>query len=827
MIPELVRPWAKHNKHGTHALVCHLIDTMEVAHALYPIFLGPKVRRELEETFAPLEGDARGWVALLCGLHDLGKYTPAFQSLVLEVAKARFPAEHHAILAKCAPARKLAGLDTKHGLSTALHMAAMLEDVGAGRDTAITIGHVLGGHHGWFPEPGMLRDIRGKSDLGDRTWREARSSMVCRIAQVAELEFDDFRWSEVGMSALGAIALAGLTTISDWVASDSSFFPYESAPDDLPAYRERARTHAARALAETGWSPWRPREGTGFTDLFEKEPRPVQTAVEKCLENCVEPGVLVVEAPTGEGKTKAGLYAAARLASRLGLGGLYLATPTKELSRQARDDVRELLTATGSDLDVNLVYSGAAKERSEERRADERKEEKGRSISPAGVGHEQQDGEESEEGAQDPREWFTRKKGLAFPVGVGTVDQALKSVIRSGHNFLGMTALGNKVVLIDEVHSYDAYTGLLVQQLMWFCGLMGVPVVLMSATLTGKSRCELIEQWRAGAEGRYANVESVGSPRAGSWQVTWSGGTGARLPVEPSKETAGRGRVRVERGGDSPQAIAQRAVAEVGEEGTALVVLNTVRRAGDVRDRIAALLDGRRKRPELVFFTGDHKNAERLAIRDRLAACLGKDTPRDRHAIVVGTQVLEHGLDMDADLLISDLCPIDLLFQRVGRLHRHNRPYRPERLRNPVLVVADVDPAEREARPPSRRDSLVFTAGVWTVYSTWLLGRSRVVLGEVLDRGEWDPLKEIGGLIHRVYADGVQLIEKGWENAWARARESHRRQTDKRDFHARSVMVSATKSASTVLRLTERSGPAGRTRLSHRGSGDGSGGPRG
>ncbi|MFC3997429.1 CRISPR-associated helicase Cas3' [Nocardiopsis sediminis] len=844
----MVRPWAKHDKGrkagkkkaarkpGTHALVCHLIDTMEVAYLLYPIFLGPKVRGELEETFSPLSGEPRAWVALLCGLHDLGKYTPAFQSLVLEVAEARFPAEHHAILRKCEPARKRGGLDTKHGLSTGLHIEAMLEEAEAKWDMVRLISSVLAAHHGWFPEPGMLDDVRGKRDLGDRTWWEARSEMVRCIARLAGLEFQDGRWRDVNVSALGMIGLAGLTTISDWVASDSSFFPYESHPHDLVAYRDRARANAENALAKTNWSAWRPGERTRFTDLFKDEsfkggPRPVQTAVEECLEHCAEPGVLVIEAPTGEGKTMAGLQAAARLANRLGLGGLYLSTPTKSLSVQARDEVQKFLEATGSTLEANLVYSGAAKEQKAER--DQRRKEKeknekasgNRTITPERIGHEGRDEEAQRNGAQEPWEWFYRKKGLAFPIGVGTVDQAVKSVIRSGHNFLGMTALSNKVVLIDEVHSYDAYTFLLVQQLMWFCGRMGVPVVLMSATLTGSRRVELIEYWHAGKEDRNADTERIQKEAdAGSWQVTWSGSKGKPQPVELSEEILKRGTVRVDRGDDSPEAIAKRAVDAVVHGGTALVILNTKTRAHKVERQVRTLLDGERDGPELIFFTGDHQGEERAAIRDRLKARLGRTSSlSDRHAIVVGTQVLEHGLDLDADFLITDLCPIDLLFQRAGRLHRHKREHRPEGLCDPVLVVAD---RGQETGPRKRRhENLGFTSGISNVYSPWILGRSRAVLRETLDQGEWDPLEEIGRQIHRVYVNTDSLAEPGWNSAWRQAEKSHRQAVEKRRFNARSVMVPLGRSPLSVLRMTQRSVPGGLTRFSDQES-DHAGGDR-
>ncbi|PSK89408.1 CRISPR-associated endonuclease/helicase Cas3 [Murinocardiopsis flavida] len=800
-IQEWARPWAKHTKkHGVHALACHLIDTMEVAYRLYPIILGPKVRKELDRIFAPLDGSARDWVALLCGLHDLGKYTPAFQSLVLEVALARFPEKDHPVLERNAPAKKGQRWDTKHGLGTAVHLQDMLEAAGASRDTALLIGHILGGHHGWFPNPGEVRAARGKDDLGDRSWAEARSELVQKIAGLRGLDFGTPAWSEVEVTALGLVGLAGLTTLADWVASDSSRFAYEPNPEDIHAYQERAREQADRTLRTTNWSAWIPPERTGYRDLFKKDPRPLQKAVEASLDQCDGPGVLVIEAPTGEGKTRAGLQAAADLARRLGLGGLYFATPTKALSRQALNEVRKLMEGTGSPLDVNLVYGGAAK--------DMRAERVEAQILPSAVGEE----DAGDDGGQNSLEWFTRKRGLAFPIGAGTIDQLLKSVIRSGHNYLGMASISNKVVVIDEAHAYDMYTGRLVDQFLWFCGWMGVPVVLMSATLPANRREELVEYWRAGAESRAPDRERVRVLAPGSWQVAWTGGTGSPSALGLSDETKARGALKVEHVDESPDAIAEQVVARVGDEGTALIVLNTKTRAQDVRDRIAKLLVGKEDLPELVLFTGESQGVDRTRIEEQVHSLLGGKSPEERHAIVVGTQVLEHGLDIDADLLVSDLCPIDLLFQRAGRLHRHRRTHRPSGLGTPTLLVADVNPERRAARGPGDRGSMFFAPHIAKIYAPLILGRTRVVLSEVLAQERWDPLDEIAKQIHRVYVAEESMIEDGWEGAWDNADSSYDRRRKKLRFQASSVMTSLIGSHRDILRLSRRSGPAGRTR---------------
>lgn len=817
----LLMPWAKHDSKTelVHPLVCHLIDTMEVARLLYHRFLGPGVRKELDQVFGPLTGGDREqtvqWVALLCGLHDLGKYSPAFQSLVVEAAKKRFPESEHALLEGCAGSRPLADLDTKHGLTTGVHFEAMLGELQAEATTKVVLSQVLAGHHGYFPLSGELRgrgDTRAgrhRKDIGNELWQDGRSAMVRELAQLTGLVFDDPAWTEVRLSPRAAIGLAGLTTISDWVASDTTFFPYAKEPECLDEYRSRAATYAEQALDATGWWTWEPGERTGFAEIFGKKPLPLQSVVEQTVEDCADAGVLVIEAPTGEGKTKTGLQAAARLAHRLGLGGLYYSTPTKELSRQAADDVRALLDGTGSELAVNLVYSGA---KTEQKQLEEDTRAKARpTIDPSNTGCEDEAGEDG--GAFDPREWFFRKKGLAFPVGVGTVDQALKSVIRGGHNFLGMAALSNKVVVIDEVHAYDAYTAQLVDQLMWYCGWWGSPVVLMSATLTADQRSELIEHWHAGAESRLPlpEVSAVIAPT--QWNVTWSRDTMSR-EFELSPVAQKRGALHVEHMDESPEVIAGLVEGLMGQSGTALVVLNTRTRAKAVRDELESRFSGVDHPPELIHFDGDHQGKERRETQARIDAHLGKNSPDERHAVVVGTQVLEHGMDLDADVLVTDLCPIDLLFQRAGRLHRHDRKDRPPHLTSPTLYVADIDPAVRAARTPGNRKSLGFAKGVANVYKPWILGRTRVLLQEVLRQREWNPMDEIGKQIHRVYVSSESLSEEGWQTAWEKAERSHDLYLERAEADARGVLVPLFRDVAGLSRMTRRRAPAGSTRQS-------------
>jgi CRISPR-associated endonuclease/helicase Cas3 len=84
--------------------------------------------------------------------------------------------------------------------------------------------------------------------------------------------------------------------------------------------------------------------------------------------------------------------------------------------------------------------------------------------------------------------------------------------------------------------------------------------------------------------------------------------------------------------------------------------------------------------------------SDRGALDRALEARLGKERP-DRGCIVVATQTVQQSLDIDADVLFTDLCPMDVLLQRIGRLHRHARR-RPESFGTAQAFI--VTPAERD-----------------------------------------------------------------------------------------------------------------------------------
>jgi CRISPR-associated endonuclease/helicase Cas3 len=772
--------WGKARNDQVHPLVCHVLDTAAVAQRLVGVLTGPQCRDELRAAFEPL-GEVDAWIATLCGLHDLGKHSPTFQGLQVEVALARFDELAAADLRRVAKRPELGRrIDTPHGLVTAMHMRDLLSRWGAPPATAELVAVALGGHHGYFPDGTALRQARREiNNHGGQTWAAWRDRLVSEVIAVRGLtDPGEIPWQEVHVSSAAAVALAALTTISDWIASDTENFPYADV-FDLPVYNRRADERASLAVERLGLYPWEP--PTSFSELFQGEkPRPVQVVVERVTEDRDQPTLVIVEAPTGEGKSKAGIQAAAALMRRLGLLGTYVANPTKATSNQMLTELERLLERLGHDktVSVRLIHSGALDHLNE------------RAADPAGVGRDDEDDFDVQ-----AKEWFTRKKSLLVPVGVGTIDQALKTVIRSGHVFVRLAALTNKVVVIDEVHAYDTYMSTLLDRLLAWLGRLGTSVVMLSATLPSGRRQELVAAWQSGLLRCLPRDTPKAEPSTDYPRVTVAG-TG-----KPVAERAEVSDLNVSRPLHltpiNDEDVVDWALEQVADGGCAVVMHNLVSRViathAALVARVAALPT--EIRPRLFVIHGQLDDGPRRAVETELKAAFGKNGARPR-AIVVSSQVLEQGLDLDFDAMLTDLAPVDWLIQRAGRLHRHDRA-RGE-LRLAIAGVVDI-----EAGPQFPRYSELVYAPI-TLMRTWALLRERTCLNLPDD---------IPTLVDAVYGPGGAIVcPSGWEELWQIETERLAHALKVAERNARLMYLPHPNAVSHLGELTKHSKHAGRTR---------------
>lgn len=764
-----------------HPLICHMIDTAAVAQACAPLVLGPALLADVRAFLAPL-GDVEGWFAFLCGLHDLGKYSPGFQALSVEIATSRLGAIAADDLRFVAPASAVRRTDTPHGLVTALHVRPMLESWGADPAVAEEIAAALGGHHGFFPSSGSVRQARReKNNHGMEKWHGWRDGLVDALAGALRLpEPASVPWQLIRPDTGAILALAALTTVSDWIASDGAMFPSPIDADDLDEYTRVSCRQARLAVGRLGLGGWDVPTDTGFADLFPGvTPRPVQVVVEQIVSGQAGPTMTVLEAPTGEGKSKAALQVSAALVREQGLAGMYVGMPTQAMSNQVFAEVQELVARHDGGSAVRLIHSGARAYLAE------------RGLVPTDLGP---DSEDSDEAAQ---EWFVRKKSLLTDIGVGTIDQIMKAVIRSGHFFVRLVALSNKVIVVDEVHSYDLYQSTLLDRLLMWLGRLGVSVVLLSATLPTARREQLVLAWRAGLlRCRPSEVDPL--PKSEAYpRVTVADRGGVAIAGAGVSAVNADRCVRLEQIGDDD--LVDWVLERVRDGGCVAVVHNLRRRVEttftSLQERLQALPT--ECRPRLVVLTGELPERERRERETWLREAFGPGGTRPR-AVVIGTQVLEHGLDLDYDAMVSDMAPVDLLIQRVGRVHRHERGGKHGDI---VLGIAGV--VDSPAGP-------VFPRYLHLVYAPIILLRTWALLSE---RSVICCPEDVPALIDAVYgAPEAVTCPQGWESVWRAAQEDGRRRIEREKRDARVVYLPAPHATTGLQKLSELPKSSRRTR---------------
>ena len=820
------RVWAKsgYDPESRHwlPLWLHLLDAAAVAEHLARTWLAPTAGDLIEREFADSASGLApvdefcllaSWIT---GVHDIGKCTPAFScqvtSLDDRMAEVGLRHEHVDINER----RKL-----PHALAGHLILESWLTDEHDWEfDPAQALASVVGAHHGIPPRDGDINCGRVHEHLlGDKAWaatqRELLELVTARTGAGPLLPgWGRHRWSQPFL-----VELSGLVIVADWLASTEAYFPLLPLDDDgldhlaPDAHDERVATGRSRLEIPV---PWHPRDEGADPDvlLTQRFDLPegaratdVQARTLEAARTMELPGMLIVEESTGGGKTEAALMAAEVLAARTGRAGVLFALPTqattdamfsRELSWLER--IEEAYTAGGapSDFAVQLVHGRARlneEARVLRRRGYEIRDQLlgalgGQADSvprPAGIGWDEEEARTSRTASAKRRRradlailaWFNgRKKTMLADFVVTTVDHLLFEAMRAPHLAMRHLGLSRKVVVVDEVHSYSTYMNVYLDRALTWLASYGVPVVLLSATLS-EARCTaLVDAYRRGL--RLAAGEQV--PRTPTPQAL-------RTPF-PCLVTAGRERTEVAATSASGRrstvhlrrltkdALVPLLTEALADGGCALVVRNTVRRAQETYELLRE-----------TFGEDVGLNHARFTIGDRLA----KDAdllrrfgpPRSRpdrphRAVVVATQVVEQSLDVDFDLLVSDLAPIDLTLQRMGRLHRHNRP-RPPRLATPTCYI--------DYLPSTTSDDPAVEPGAKAIYGEQDMLMSAAALDRVLDGpGVVTVPDDVHDLIEAVYGADAPVPPR-WQEAIAQARQEYDVQREKKREAAQGFLL--------------------------------------
>jgi CRISPR-associated endonuclease/helicase Cas3 len=749
--------WAKTSEKRTnqsrahchyHPLLYHMLDVAAVAGLVWDHCLGPAFRKRLE---CSLGSDARTQIVFLAGAHDLGKASPGFQGRVQELQEL---AQKSGLQFSRNDQARPHGFISAHILSKVLGPASAV------------LAQIAGGHHGVFPRSAELR--MGRDTLGGNGWNTARQELIEEFAKTVNFDLKQATRAANEITDPAAVPiLAGFISVVDWIGSNQDFFPCVAEAGTLigmsvAEYWPYAQRQGRQALETLGWLPAVTFAAEArFDAVFDGfVPNALQTAAIDLASKQTSPHLMIIEGPMGQGKTEAALYAADMAMCRGFAGGMYIAMPTQATGNAMFKRVLEdYLRKRGHHgrLNLQLVHGDALVVKK-----DEVKEGTIPEFNPESI---------ADQAHVEAQAWFTAKKRpLLAPFGVGTIDQSLLSVLQTKHWFVRLFGLAGKVVIFDEVHAYDAYMSTILERLLHWLAEVDCTVVLLSATLPDSKRKALAKAY-SGREDidykRYPRITLAGPRHHCSVGLRPTSGD-QRSPLLACCEIPMEERHAIDlRFATTDLATLADALGlQLTHGGCAAVICNTVNRSIEVYRHLRANL----KDTDCLLF---HARTLQVWRRDREKEVLQKfgkgqkqadgaygNPHRPRRAVLVATQVIEQSLDLDFDVMVSEIAPVDLLLQRCGRLHRHARR-RPPGLEMPHFIV--LCDAETAGPPP---DS--FGQSIEYVYDRYILLRTWLALRQ---RNKLEIPTEIEPLVEAVYGDSPTPHDGQWGAALSEAKQ--------------------------------------------------------
>lgn len=716
-------------------LYVHLSDTSKVIKVLARSWLAPGVWEWLQEDWLT-EDELLKFVAWLGAVHDLGKATPAFQGQpAFKSSEDRQKVDEainlHLEQAGWQEISRWSSLDRAKSHHDCAGEALLME---WGVDSSVA--SIIGAHHGRPTESRIISErqlaifpdnyFEGNSDQ----WKQVQKEIFDYGLSLAGYQNVNELPKEVPFAK--SLVLEGLLIMADWLSSSESTHGedlFALIPINKPV-KLNLEYRAQRAL-DTWWNfgvrGWTPDPIYDPQSLYERRfdftPRPIQAQMTKLIAETKQPGLLVIEAAMGIGKTEIALVAAEQLMAKTQRNGILFALPTQATTDAMFTRVNNWLTAvadeTGATLPVVLKHGKAM------------------------FNQEYKDLPEATEDYDDEdlvlkNQWFDKKKSLLTPFVISTIDEVLAMALKKKHVFLRELGIANKVLILDEVHSFDTYMDSYLEKALTFCGAFGVPVILLSATLPHGIKQKLVRAYRRGQGYRKRVKLPTGYP-----SLTLTDGekvvSDTDLPINNSREI-----IVNQQKLDSENKWFDGVVRRIEDEnGIIGVIVNTVAAAQNLRE-IARKLNS--QLPVLLLHSqlvADERHKREV----KLQKLIGKRGERPKKLLVIGTQVLEQSLDIDFDALYTELAPMDLILQRVGRLQRHDR-MRPHGFEKPQVTI--LIPNEEESK------------GSQAIYTQYLLEKTRINLPQSLLLPD-----DIEPLVAKVY-DQPDESQVGYENFKAR-----------------------------------------------------------
>jgi len=537
---------------------------------------------------------------------------------------------------------------------------------------------------------------------------------------------------------------AGFVSVCDWIGSDTEYFEYTREPFLPKDYYQRAKSIALRALNDLGILSKMPNDFTNFIDLFPqiKTPRPIQQKLNE-LERLAEPYLIIIEAPTGEGKTESALFSFSRNIGR----GFYFGLPTKASANQISKRIAKFLKENLRTIEPAILAHGTAWLQREKGLADEKSYEANAST---GL---------DKDAESELNDWFfSKKRTLLAHYGVGTVDQAMLAALNVKHGFVKLFGLSGKTLIIDEVHAYDSFMLPILERLIAWCGFLKTNVVLLSATLPNFMKEQLVSAYLG---------KPINTKISSDYPLITLLNKNESIKQIGEMETRKKESIQIEfstHEKDDIEVIVNNVLKRIEKTGNILWICNTIAKAQKVYGYLNKCKEKNKDNFYLKLFHARFTVFDRLNIEEEIENYFGpedKTQNRPVRGILISTQVAEQSLDIDFDYLITDIAPIDLLLQRMGRVHRHIRSNRSSEFTNPstMLIV-----------PESSKEIKDFAS----MYDSFTICKTMLALSKMTDNTIQLP-SMYRNLVEEIYNDSLPI-----ENTFAMKNISF--EMEKRDW---------------------------------------------
>lgn len=710
----------KDNKNLWLPLYMHLKDTAEVIKRLLNI-----MPLSIMNASGISEEDFHKISIFLASVHDIGKATSYFQSIITKENSEKISFLNSVGFAINKEYKNFG--KTPHAYAGQWILQSELAPFEI--DSRIT--DIIGAHHGKPIETGMycddLLEIYPENFYGNKKnksiWKNSWKKIVNNALKYSG--YEDIEDLPI-LSVEAQIILSGILIEADWISSNTSYFPLIdddifNASDLDSLYPKRVNDGWEKLKFPPSWeSNTSSMDESTFNKIFGFMPNTIQKRFIEIVENCKNPGIFIIESPMGCGKTEVALAASEIIANHENEGGIFFGLPTQATSNGI---FKRLIpwaekVSHGTAVSVKLAHSAA-----------ELNEDYNKFL----IKGKSSIDEDEPDGVQ-VHSWFQgNKRALLADFVVGTVDNFLLATLKQKHFMLRHLGLAGKVIIIDECHAYDTYMMSYLERSIKWMAAYKIPVILLSATLPYQKRKELINSYVFTYARLHKNKKQP-EYKIEDWDktnayplITYTDGN--VVNQEKILYTSQDKKVAINKV-NNIQNIIDILKDKLSDGGAACIIVNTVKSSQEIYDII------KDKMPEyrILLYHSGFIATDRISKEQSLLSAIGKESKsndRDKF-ILIGTQVLEQSLDYDADIMITQLCPMDLLLQRIGRLHRHNR-IRPEKCKKSECIIFEYE-------------DKAYDSGTKTVYGDYLLMKTNCLLKDCINIPN-----DISPLVQKVY----------------------------------------------------------------------------